>query len=348
MPVLIVQATDLRARLARMVGVLGLITGVGTVGYMLIEGWPFMDALYMAAITLSTVGFHEVQPVSPPGRLFTIALIAAGVGSAFYIFTTIGEYVIGGQLRGVLRSQRMQKRIDRLEDHYIVCGYGRVGREVVEDLGGRRKPCVIVERDPDVAERLGPDRLFVTGDASDDATLRRAGIERARGLVAATGDDAQNVFITLTGRTLRPELLIVTRVTKPETARKAENAGATHVILPHAIAARRIATQLLYPSITDFLDIVVRSHGVELGMEEIRVDASSELAGQTLGDARIRSRTGVNIVAVLRHGVGQPLTSPPPELVFEAGDTLLALGAPEQLEELAELAGDAAAARGGT
>lgn len=323
----------------RFFGALFVTTGVGTGGYMLLEGWSFTDALYMTVITLSTVGFREVQPVSFAGRIFTIGLIVAGVGTAIYVATSVGEYIISGHLRGVLRSQRMENRIKRLEDHYIVCGYGRVGQQVAEDLEERTKRCVVVDSDPELDEQLPRGRFYVIGDASDDATLRRAGIERAGGLVAATGDDAQNVFITLTARVLQSDLVIVTRVTKPETAVKAENAGATHIILPHSIAGRRITTQLLHPSITDFLDSVVRSHGVELGMEEVRVRPASELDGQTMADARIRSRTGVNIVAVLRPGRELPLISPPVEFGFRAGDTLVALGTPEQLQQVDALAG---------
>lgn len=341
MPPALDQA-NIRKRLMRFIGVMVAITTGGTIGYMVLEGWPFIDSLYMTVITLSTVGFREVAPLSVGGRLFTIALIVAGVSNAGYLVSAIGEYVVSGELRGVLRSQRMLKKIERLEGHYIVCGFGRVGRQVVEDLDERGQRWVIVESDEEVVDRLPEETLYVSGDASEDAVLRQAGIERASGLVAATGDDATNVFITLTARALRSDLVIVTRVTRPGAEPKAVNAGATHVISPYTIAGRRIATQLLYPSITDFLDAVVRSHGVELGMEEVRVAEEGELAGRTMAEAQIRSRTGVNVVAVWRPGQTRPVTAPPMELRFRAGDTLVGLGTPDQLGHLLELAGDGA------
>jgi voltage-gated potassium channel len=328
---------ELRERLVRFLVLLLAIAAVGTLGYMGLEGWGFVDAFYMTVITLSTVGFAEVHPLSEAGRLFTIGLIVAGVSNAAYLLTAAGEYLISGAFRGSLRRQRMQRTIDRLEDHYIVCGYGRVGRQVVADLEQRGKPVVIVELD-EAAAQLAGDRAVVVGDASDNEILGRAGIGRARGLVATTGDDAHNVFITLTARALNARLTIVARSNSPATDRKLIDAGATHVISPFTIAGRRISAQLLYPSITDFLDIVVQAGGIELAMEEVRVSAGSTLDGETVGESQIRSLTGANVLAV-RTRDRQLTTNPPPGFRLSADDMLVALGTPEQLAKLTTLAG---------
>ncbi len=333
-------APAVRGRLLRFFAALIAITLFGTVGYMVIEGWGVIDSLYMVVITLSTVGFGEVRHLSEPGRLFTIALIIAGVGNAAYLVSAAGEYIVSGAFRGSLLRQRMQRTIDRLSGHYIVCGYGRVGRQVGDDLRRRDKPYVVLETDERALDGIPQDVPFIVGDGADNEILAGAGIERARGLVATTGDDATNVFITLTARALSHDLTIVARSNAPATERKLIDAGATHVISPFTIAGRRIAAQLLSPSITDFLDVVVQAGGVELAMEEIRVSPGSEIEAETITDAAIRSRTGANILAV-RHGGGKDfITNPPPDFRLTDGDVLVVLGTAEQLDQLARLAGE--------
>ncbi len=334
------DALEVRGRLLRFAVALAVITALGTAGYMLLEGWGLIDALYMVVITLSTVGFREVNPLSEPGRLFTIALIVAGVSNVAYLVSAAGEYIVSGAFRGSLRRQRMQKEIDRLAGHYIVCGYGRVGRQVAEDLERRDKPFVLVESDAAVLGGITAQRATINGDAADNEVLKSAGIERARGLVATTGDDANNVFITLTARALNPRLTIVARSNTPSTEQKLIDAGASHVISPFTIAGRRISAQLLYPSITDFLDVVVQAGGVELAMEEIRVGPGSALEDESIGEAAVRSRTGANVLAIRSLPDTAFVTNPPPDFRFRSGDLLVALGTPDQLRTLAELAGE--------
>ncbi len=337
-------AHDVRSRLLRFVLVLFTITAVGVGGYVVLEGWSVIDSLYMVVITLSTVGFGEVKPMSEAGRLFTIGLIVAGVSNAAYLVSAVGEYIVSGALAGSLRRQRMQKHIDGMSGHYIVCGYGRVGRQVVEDLSRRGNEFVVIENDESVLDGIDNDRPYIQGDAADNEALREAGIDRARGLVATTGDDANNVFITLTARALNAKLTIVARSNAPSTEQKLLDAGATHVISPFTIAGRRISAQLLNPSITDFLDVVVQAGGMDLAMEEIRVGSGSELEHESINEAAVRSRTGANILAVRSDHHPELLTNPPADFRFSAGDVLVVLGTPDQLSELARLAGERRAA----
>ena len=310
----------------------------GTIGFMTLEGWNVLDALYMTVITLSTVGFGEIHPISAAGKIFIIVLITAGVGAVAYLFSTLSQYVVSGALTGSFRSRRMQRTIDALSGHFIVCGYGRVGQHVVSDLEDRGRRSVVIEHDSTTAERLA-DRLVVIGDAADDDTLRRAGIDRARGLVAATGDDADNLFITLSARSLNPNTLIVARANDPASEPKLLRAGATHVISPFSISGHRIASQLLNPSITDFLDVVMHSADLELWLEEVTVTAGSDLEGKAMETAMLRLEVGANIIAIRRAEHRGFTTVPQTGLQVQSGDVMIALGTQEQLHALSKLAG---------
>jgi voltage-gated potassium channel len=330
---------EFRRRLLRVLLLLTALLVAGTGGYMVLEGWRLLDAAYMTVITLSTVGFNEVHPLSDAGHLFTIGLIITGVSTAAYAAGTIGEYVIGGRFGGTLRRQRMQHAIDRLEGHYIVCGYGRVGRQVVDELQARDQRTVVVEPSDEahLPEAEGPP--CIRGDATDDRALRQAGIERAAGLVAVAGDDATNIVVTLSARALNPDLLIVARVIQAEAEDKLRRAGASHVISPYRIGGQRIVTQLLHPRITDFLDIVVHRGSLELWLEEITVAADGAANGRRLGETAIWGADGVKVLAVGRQS-GELVTSPRQDLRLESGDVLIALGTLEQLEAARQVAGD--------
>ncbi len=313
------------------------ITVVGTVGFMVLEGWGLLDALYMTVITLSTVGFSEVRSLSTGGRVFTIVLITAGVGAVAYLFSTLSHYVVSGALTGSFRSRRMQRTIDQLSGHFIVCGFGRVGQHVVEDLESRGQDCVIIEEDKQVLDTLGS-RLVVPGDASDDDVLRQAGVDRARGLVAATGDDAVNLFVTLSARSLNKDLLIVARANDPASEPKLVLAGATHAISPFSISGHRIASQLLNPSITDFLDVVMRSANLELWLEEVTVGEGSDLDGKDMEAAMLRLEVGANIIAIRQTNQRGFTSVPVAGYTIEPGDVLIALGTLEQLHALSHMA----------
>jgi voltage-gated potassium channel len=327
--------SDVRARLVRFGVILPTITIAGTWGYMYLEGWNFFDSLYMTVITLSTVGFSEVSPLSPEGKLFTTLLIVAGVAAVTYLFSAISHHVVSGELHGTLRRRQMQRKIDTLSNHFIVCGYGQVGAQVVESLRQRGKTCVVIEtteKDPG-----NPEVPVIIGNAEDDEILKQAGIERAEGLVAATGDDASNLFITVSAHTLNKDLTIVARANSSASEAKLQYGGATHVISPHIMGGKRIATQLLHPSVTDFLDVVMHSGDLELWLEEFTLSAMCDLEGKTVAESQVRQRTGANILAIRRRDGGSVLTNPPAELRFAPGDVLIALGTRQQLKDLSVL-----------
>jgi voltage-gated potassium channel len=331
---------EFRRRIRRVVLVLSAALVAGTAGYMLIEGWRLLDALYMTVITLSTVGFTEVHHMSDAGHVFTIALIVTGVSAAAYAVGAIGEYVISGRLSGSLRRQHMQNQIDRLQGHYIVCGYGRVGRQVVDELTARDLRAVVIEpRDDAMSDGEEGATLRISGDATDDGALRAAGIDRAAGLVAVAGDDAINIVVTLSARALNPELDIVARAIQPEVEDKLRRAGATHVISPYRIGGQRIVTQLLHPTVTDFLDVIMHRSDLGLWLEEITVAPAGPANGRPLGEAAFWGANGVRVLAVSRQG-GDLVTNPRADLRLAAGDVLIALGTLEQLAVAQREAGD--------
>ena len=333
MPIPIDPVTAIRGRVIRLSIALGAIISVGTVGYVLLEHWTIIESLYMTVITLSTVGFREVRDLSPQGRLFTVALIISSVGTVAYLFGAISQYIISGELHGTLRRNRMQKNISNLKHHYIVCGYGRVGRQVVESLCAAGKTCVVI--DPDQSEETQLEgALFVKGDAGDDEVIARAGLDSAAGMVAATGDDPTNLFITVSTHALRPDLVIVARANNPATQLKLLRGGASHVLSPYTIGGRRIATQMLHPGVADFLDVVMHSGDLELRLEECMVWPGSSLQNKTIAEAKVRQQTGANVLAVRRSNGGTMVTNPPGDMRFEPGDVLIALGTQEQLNAL--------------
>ncbi len=319
-------------------GLFGLIVLAGTVGYMAIEGWAAFDALYMTVITLTTVGFLEVHPLSTSGRVLTMVLVVTGVATFFYLATAFAEYAIGGALTGKLRSRRMERRIQKLTGHYIVCGYGRVGEQVIRDLEQQGQSVVVVESTEGAVARLEDRHPHLLGDATDEAVLAAAGIARAKGLVAATGDDAANIVTTLTARAMNAGLTIVARSDNDTSEPKLLRAGATRVISPYRIAGRRIATQLLHPSVTDFLDLVMHSHSLELWLKDVVVEAGSAIEGRTLGDLRLQDDLGVNILAVAGAGSQELQTALPSSYATRIGDRLVVLGTDGQLDRLAEMA----------
>jgi len=333
------MSPQLTRQLSRILLVVVLLFLASVVGFMWIEGYPLLDAVYMTVITLSTVGFGEVHPLSPAGRVFTIAVILLGVGTGAYLFRTIAEYVIAGELAGTLRQRRIMRAIEKLQDHYLVCGYGRVGQQVTTELQSLGFPFVVIDRDRAAIERCEQRGIpFVEGDATEDQVLRRAGIERARGLVAVLDSDADNVFVVLSARSLNPNLMIVARATSEDVERKLLKAGADRVVSPYIMAGYRIASLLVRPHVVGFLDTALHSQDLELWLEEIVVSPESPLVGQSLAEANIRAHTGANVLAIIR-GPQHRVVDWSPELQLEPNDILIVLGKPAQLEALAELAG---------
>jgi len=318
--------------------ILSLALALGTGGYMFIEGWSFFDALYMVVITLSTVGYRELGPLSTAGQLFTICLILTGVGALAYAVGRLVQFMVEGQVQRIFGRRKVEKKITRLEGHYIVCGYGRIGALISQELAFRPVPFVVVEKDPLICDELAAaGSLFVQGDATDDQTLIAAGILRAKGLITAVTSESENVYITLTARGLNPDLFILARSGEESSEIKLRRAGATKVISPYRIGASRMAWAILRPSVVDFIDIAIGGESLELQLEEIRIAPDSILIGKTLIAAGIRREWGVMIIAIKKHS-GQMLFNPPSDTAFAAEDILITLGeqpATQRLERVA-------------
>lgn len=314
-------------RIRRALLALVAVIVLGTIGYVAL-GFTVLEALYQTVTTVTTVGFREVRPLTPAGELFTIGLILVGVGTALYTFGVLLEALVEGHLRAHLGRRRMDRAIGRMTGHVIVCGWGRVGAASVAYLDTLGEQVVVVDRAP---ERLrGLDRPTVLGDVTDDAVLAAAGIERARALIAALDTDADNVYVTLSSRALRPDLVIIARARNESSKSKLLRAGADRVTNPQLIGGRRMAAFALQPHVAEFLDVVMHEDALEYRIEEFPVAQRSPLLGVTLRAADLRATTGALLLA-LRQPSGRFLANPGTDTVIEADAVLIALGTPEQL-----------------
>ena len=310
----------------------------GTVGYVAIERWSPWDAFYMTVITVTTVGYREVHDLSRAGQVFTTVLAVTGVGAAFYTFSLLLAAVVQGGLHRRLRARRLMHMIDELTNHFILCGSGRIGSMIADEFRRQGVPFVVIERDPERAkEVLERGDLAVEADASREEVLKRVGIDRARGLIAAVGTDAENVYTVLTARVMRPDLFIVGRADSEDAGRKLTRAGADRVVSPYQIGARQLAQTALRPAVVDFVQLATSAESLELAMEQIRIDTGSSLAGQSLIEANLRQRFGVIVVSIQRGG-GKMEFNPSPDAAMLEGDQLIVLGRPESLRELESVA----------
>lgn len=311
-----------------------LLTG-GTIGYVVIEGWSFLDAAYMTVITLTTVGFGEPHELSTPGRWFTMILILGGVGIVAYALSSTYELIASPARRRRWRIKRTQIMIDHLRNHVIVCGYGRLGREVAVNLHDSGIPFVVVELNESVAELVEQKGYFVCrGDASEEDTLQRAGITHARALVASCEHDAANVFIVVTARALSPDVQIISGAQRADTEPKLRRAGADRVVAPYPLVAQRVTSLLSRPAVTDFLDVVMHSGDLELRLDEVNVADSSPVVGKSLADIRARQEYGVTILAIVPPG-GPAVAPPQAHDKLEVGARVVALGTADALESFA-------------
>jgi voltage-gated potassium channel len=318
--------------------VLGLLVLVGgTAGYMLVEDWSFWDSLYMTAITVTTVGFGEVHPMTPGGRGLTLAVMFTGVGVIFYLLTTLTQMVVEGKLRQIMGRRSLQRHIKSLKDHYIICGYGRIGALVSDMLAEQEVETVVVETSEAVTRKLeDKGRYYVLGSATEDEALLSAGIDRAAGLVATVSSDADNVYIALSAKQIRPDILVIARAVEMGSERKLRRAGADKVISPYFIGARRIAQAVIRPSVADFVDLTFHGGDMGLQMEELWVGEGTSLAGLALKDSGIRRDLNLIILAV-KKADQHMLFNPDADTVIEVGDTLIALGTRESLEKLGRI-----------
>lgn len=330
---------DLSRRFILAIFMLIAMLAIGTVGFMRLEGWSFQDSLYMSVITMSTVGFREVGRLSPAGEWFTIVYIFFSITFVGFAAATIMAFLIQGELRDLLKGRRMHRQIEKLEDHYILCGCGAVGREILTEFIRAGVSFVVVEKAPEEADiPRDLEILFIEGDATDEEILEMAGIHRARGLIAALHGDPENVFVTLTARQLNPKLQIVARASEKGTESKLLRAGADRVISPFEIAGRRMASTVLRPNVVNFLDVITHGSGVDLRLEELHLQSASELIGKTLREADLGHKTRAVIVGI-NDGEGRPRISPASnsslaEVALQEGDILIALGNEEQIRQL--------------
>jgi voltage-gated potassium channel len=311
----------------------------GIIGYSVIERWPLLDAVYMTFITLSTVGFKEVYVLSPAGRMFTILLILVGVAGAAYTLRVIGQWILEGEMKKLLGRRRMQKGIKELVNHYVVCGFGRVGRRIAQELCNRKVPFVVIDNDLQRIEQAEKDGfLFVQGDSTLDQTLIDAGIERARALITAVANEADGVFIVLSARQLSPQLLITARTETDEGKKKLLRAGANKVISPYKIGAIRMALTTLRPNLVDFMKIITFDKETGLTIEEIQIKPGSPMIDSTLRECSIRKEFGIMVAGIKKTGKDVFL-NPSPDTKIEAGDILIVIGDREGLGKLEKLYG---------
>ncbi len=285
---------------------------IGTFGYMVFENTGFWMGLYLTIITVFTVGYGDIVPVHDSGRIFTVFLVITSVSFVFYVFSKITETMIEGELRGLYKRRKMHRQISRLKEHYIICGFGRIGKEICRILQEYKRPFVVIEKDPVEIKNLEElQYLHLQGDASDDEVLLGAGIGQARGLVSVVASDADNLYITLTARGLSPQMFIMARSSGTAGAQiKLKRAGATRVISPYSIGARRMAHLIVRPTVTDFIDLTMRAGELDLIMEELLVSPDSRLVDKNLIDSEIRKKYDVIVVAIKRQD-GSMLFNPP-------------------------------------
>jgi voltage-gated potassium channel len=332
-----IQQRALLRLVSALVALVCLLT-IGTAGYHWLEDMPILEALYMTIITVSTVGFGEVRTLDGPGRIFTMVLIVGGGGIAAYSLSAAAEFFLSGEWRTHLEQRRQYQMLNKLNNHTIVCGYGRMGRHVVDELRAQHMPFVVIELDSEKVQQisqLGYPALH--GNASNEEHLSAARIEHAQSLVATASTDAENVFIVLTARSMRPDITIVSRANEDGSEEKLRRAGATRVLLPYRISGRRVVTLLVRPDVADFLDEVMHASDLELLVDQIMLASESELVGQSLQEAGLRSKFGVTVLAC--HMPGKYLdTSPSADTMLRAGAQLIVLGTREQLQQLSQVA----------
>ena len=321
------------------VALLTTVIAGGTVGYVLIEGWSAWDAFYMTVTTITTVGYREVHELSRTGQVFTVFLLIGGVGTALYTFTLLATTVVEGGLPKQLRQRRHARMLESIKDHFIVCGYGRIGSIIAREFSRRNVPFVIIEREsPRVQASLEHGFLTLEADASAEDVLRKAGLERARGLIAVVGTDAENVYAVLSARVMRPDLFIIGRAESEDSVRKLKQAGANRVISPYQIGAQHIAQSAISPAVVDFVQLATSSENLELAMEEVTIGERSSLANRSILDSNLRQRFGVIVVAIQRHDRRMDF-NPEPDASILPGDTLVVLGRSESLKRLEVEAG---------
>ncbi len=328
--------TDIRKKLILSVSLLIFINAFGVAGYMIIEGWNFRDSLFMTVITITTVGYGEVHDLTPAGEIFTIVLLVVGVGIILYLLGTEAKLLLEGQLADLIWRKRLERKIRELKDHYIICGFGRMGKTIAKEFSSKDMDILIIEK-YSVPEIEKGEFLILEGDANNEDVLKSAGIENAKGLISVLPTDAENLFLVLSARDLNPNLFIVTRASEESSERKILRAGADRVVSPYYTGGIRIANSILKPAVVDFIEYATKTGNLELQLEEILLNEGSKLSGMTLEDTGIGRDMGVIIVAIKRQD-GTMEFNPNSTSIINSGDTLVALGETSKLKELEKLA----------
>ena len=311
-----------------------VVIALGTAGYVVIEGWTIFDAFYMTVTTVATVGFQEIHPLTQTGRAFTVVLIISGVGTLFYVLGNLARLLLEGELRAIFGRYRTEGKMKTVTNHYIVCGYGRMGKRICKELSAKPLPFIVIDKNPDVIAALQREGLMaVEGDATQDDVLIRAGIERAKGVVSVVNTDTENLYIVLTARGLNKDLYIVARAGDEGSEHKLMRAGANRVSSPYHIGGMQMAQAVIRPAVMDFLELATQSEHLDLQMEELTVERGSRFDGRTPCDCGLSEDPGLILIAVKRTS-GHLEFNPGPKVLLAEGDKLIVLGQPESLKRL--------------
>jgi voltage-gated potassium channel len=327
---------EFQKKLIQVLAMVVFIIVFGTIGYVVLEGWTFLDSIYMTITTITTVGYREIHELSLKGRIFTICLIVGGVGTVLYSLSTGARIILEGELKDIFGRRKLEKKIKDLYDHYIICGYGRMGKIICKELKAEGVKFVVIEKDPKMFEEK-EDFLFLIGNATHDHILKEAGVERAKGLISVLSTDAENLFVVLSARGLNPSLLIIARAAEEDSEQKLLRGGATKVISPYHIGGLRMAHTVLKPTVVDFIEFATKSGNIELQMQEITIQEGSSLIGLTLEQCSMGRNLGVIIVAI-KQLTGETKFNPTFGSTLKAGDTLIALGETSKLRTIEEMA----------
>ncbi len=320
------------------VGVLVSLIVVGTVGYHLIEGWEIIDCLYMTIITVATVGFKEVGPLSTGGKIFTMALIVTSLGSLAYVGTSIARFVFDGDLANYIKTYKVDKKIAKLKNHVIIVGYGRNGEQAAVELAEHGVEFVIIDRRDNVISRIREDRelLYIKGDATHEEVLEQARIYDARALIATTPSDADNVFVVLTARSMNPGMIVISRASEIGSQMKLKRAGATNVIMPERIGGQRMAKLVHQPDVVEFLEYILLQKTQDVSLEEIPCrNLAQQFVGKSISDLKVREVSGANIIGI-KTGGARYIFNPDPKMIVSRNDQLFVLGSPAQIKKMKE------------
>jgi voltage-gated potassium channel len=327
---------NLRRWILLLAGVL-LIILIGVVGIRYLEGYSFTNALWFIIVSLTTTGYGDYYPITTGGKIFMMALLLVGISYVLYVVSTSIAMVVEGRLSDLMGRRSMEKKIARMEGHILICGVGRVGIEVIHHLRNDQVPFVAIEINPGIIEEMKDQEvLILEGDATRDDMLLKAGIRKARGIVAALPSDADNVFVTLTAKELNPSIFVVARANRRDSEARLLRAGADKVIAPEAIGGHRMAVSILRPATIDFVDTIMQRKGYDIQLEEIKVSGRSTLKNLSMRQAAINDQTGAMVVAIMRDG--EIISVPGGRDLIRAGDTLISIGSREQLDKLERLA----------